>query len=261
MLKNIVTILFLPISFAMLISCGLGDLTLITQFNKIETLVIGNRVLFHKEYIGDVEKISKTEDGHYLVELNIDSNYKKKLTVYSIFYIDNDPDNPSQKAVFTEQSKPGGILLTDNSVAVGLDHPPYLRHMLDDFNRKAEKLASEFAEKIGLAKESYKEQSTELIRQLEEGLAEIDRKLRELEKSMKAAPESETAKELRMDLNRLIYDLENTLGEVAAAIGQDLYESFHNSLDNLKNRLDELNRQNQPSFQQAGEKGESNINI
>lgn len=261
MQKNIIIFLLLLFSFVTIISCDYGDLTLTVQFENIDNLVSGDRILYRNGHIGDVEKISRNEEGHYQVELNIESDYKKELTVYSIFYIDNDPDRPNQKAVLTEQSKPGGTLLTDNSVIVGQDRPPYLQHMLDDFNRKAEELASELAEKIGLAKESYKEKSTGLIRQLEEALAEIDQKLRELEKMVRTAPDSETVKELKRNLDKLIYDLENTLGEVAAGIGEDLYERLHKSLDNLKNRLDELNRHNQPPSQQAVQKGENNIKI
>lgn len=261
MLKNIIVLLLSLFSFLTIISCDYGDLSLTIQFENIDSLVNGDRVLYHNQHIGYLVKISRNEEGHYQAELNIESDYKKELTVYSIFYIDNDPDRPNQKAVLTEQSKPGGTLLTDNSIIVGQDHPPYLQHMLDDFNRKVEELASELTEKIGLAKESYKEKSTGLISQLEEALAEIDQKLRELEKTFRTAPESETAKELKRNLDRLIYDLENTLGEVATAIGRDLYERLHTSLDNLKNRLDELNLHYQPPSRQAVQKGEDNIKI
>jgi len=251
MLKNNITILLL-FSFITLISCGLGNLTLTAQFNEIDTLATGDRILYRNTYIGDVEKIARTDEGHYLVELNIDSDHKKQLTVYSIFYIDNDPDRPNQKAVFTEQSHAGGMQLTDNSVVVGLDHPPYLRHLLDNLKRNMEELASELAEKIGRVKESYEEQTTELARQLEEALAEIEWKLRELEKTVQTAPDSDEAKELKRNLDKLVDDLETTLGEVATTIGQDLFDSLHKSLDNLKHRLNELNRENSPSLPQEG---------
>jgi ABC-type transporter Mla subunit MlaD len=261
MQKNIIVFLLLLFSSATLISCDFGDLTLTVQFNEIGTLATGDRILYHNEYIGDVEKISRTEEGHYLVELDIDSDHKKKLTVYSIFYIDNDPDRPNRNAVFTEQSKPGGIQLTDNSVVVGLDHPPNLRHMLEDLKHKTEELANELAEKIGRARQSYEEQSTELVRQLEEALAEIERKLRELEKAVRTAPESEEAKELKRNLDKMVGDLETALGEVATTIGRDLFDSLQKSLDGLKRRLDELNRENQPSFQQEKEKNEDKVRV
>jgi len=46
--------------------------------------------------------------------------------------------------------------------------------------------------------------------------------------------------------------LETTLGEVATTIGQDLFDSLQKSLDNLKHRLNELNRENPPSLPQEG---------
>lgn len=237
-------------SSATLTSCDFGDLTLTAQFNEIDTLATGDRVLYHNGYIGDVEKISRTDEGYYLVKLDIDSDHKKKLTVYSIFYIDNDPDFPNRKAMFTEQSKPGGTLLTDNSVVVGLDHPPYLLHMLRDLERKTEELAGDLAEKIGRVRESYEKQSKELILQLEEALAKIERELRELEKAVRTAPDSEEAKELKRNLDKMVADLETTLGEVATTIGRDLSNRLQKSLDDLKLRLDELKRENHRPFRQ-----------
>jgi hypothetical protein len=252
MLKYIITSLLLFSCF-LLISCGFGDLTLTAQFNEIDTLATGNRILHRDACIGDVGKIVRSEVDHYLVELIIDSDHKKQLTVYSIFYIDDDPDNPTQKAVFTEQSQPDGILLTDNSVVIGQDDPPYLQHMLGNFKRKTEELANELAEKITWSKESYETQSTEMTRQLEETLSEIEWKLQELEKSTRTAPESDEVKELKWNLDLLVIDVQTTLEVVATTIGQDLYDRLQKSLDNLKHRLDELNRKNQLYFPQEGQ--------
>jgi len=238
MLKNIITSLLL-FSCSTLISCDFGDLALTAQFKEIDTLAAGDRILYRDACIGDVGKIVRTDVDHYLVELYIDSEYKKQLTVYSIFYIDDDPNHPTQKAVFTEQSQPGGILLTDDSIVIGLGN----------FKRKTEELANELAEKIDWARESYEKQSTELTRQLEVTLSEIEWKLRELEKAGQTAPESDEVKELKWNLDLL----ETILEVVATTIGQDLYDRLQKSLDNLKHRFDELNRENQPSFPQKGQ--------
>ncbi|MEJ2689415.1 MAG: MlaD family protein [Deltaproteobacteria bacterium] len=259
--KKIIAILLFLFSCAALVACDFGDLTLTVQFNKINSLAVGNRILFENQNIGKVRKISRTDQGHYLVKLDIDSDHKKQLTVYSIFYIDKDPDHLNGKAVFTEQTKPGGLLLTDNSVVVGLDSPPVLRHMLEDFNLKTEELASELAEKIGLAKQSYEEQSKKLAQQMEKALTEIERELRELEKTVRTAPDSDQVKELETNLDKLVDDLETRLSEVTTAIGQDLSDRLRKSLDNLKHRLDELKRENQPSLQQEKQKGEGGVKV
>lgn len=122
--NNSVAILLLIFSLGTLNACDFGDLRLTAKFTEINGLATGDRVLFRNGYIGDVERIARTNEGHYLMELDVDSDHKKQLTVHSIFYIDNDPDRPTRKAVFTEQEKPDGIPLTDNSTVVGLDHPP-----------------------------------------------------------------------------------------------------------------------------------------
>ena len=252
MLKYIFPSLLLFLCLA-LIYCGFGGLKLTAQFNMIDTLATGDRILYRNECIGDVEKIVRTDGGHYLVDLDIDSGHKKQLTVYSIFYIDDDPIHPTQKAVFTEQTEPGGILLTDNSVVIGLDDPLYLHHMQSNLKHKTEELANKLAEKIDWARESYVKQSTELPRKLEENLSEIEWKLQGLKKAVRTDPESDEVKELKLNIDLLVNDLETTLEVVATTIGQDRYDRLQKSLDNLKHRFDELNRENQPSFPQEGE--------
>jgi ABC-type transporter Mla subunit MlaD len=238
--KNIVAILLLIFSLTIFSACDLGDLRLIAQFTEISGLASGDRILFRNGYIGDVERIEQTLEGHYLVELDIDSGHKKQLTVYSIFYIDNDPDRPNRKAVITEQKKPGGILLTDNSTVAGLDHPPYLRNMLEDLKKMTEELTAGLADKIDRATDSYEEKSTELTQQLEKSLAEIDRKLQELEEEARTAPDSDQVRELRRNINRLLSDLETTLEQVADTINQELFKSLKESLAELNRRLEKL---------------------
>ena len=124
MLKTSPAILLLIFSLATLNACDFGDLTLHAQFTELSGLASGDRVLYQNGYIGDVEKIARAIEGHYLVELDIDADHKHKLTIHSLFYIAADPDRPTRKAVFTEQEKPGGPPLADNSTVVGL-HPPH----------------------------------------------------------------------------------------------------------------------------------------
>lgn len=244
-LQKIIAIPLLLVTCIALISCSLRDLSLIAQFNEIDSLKAGDRILFQNHSIGKVSKISRNDQGHYLLKLNIDAEHKNQLTVYSIFYIDKDPERPTREAVFTEQTKPDGTPLTDNSVIVGLENPPVLRHMLEDFNRKTEELASKLAEKLAQARRSYEGQSKELNRQVENALAEIDRQLREFEKTVRTAPDSQQAKELEKNLDKMVSDLQTRLREIAISIGQELSNRLQKSLDNLKHRLDELKQEEQ----------------
>ncbi len=250
--KSISTPLLL-VSCLALLSCGLRDLSLLVQFNEIHSLKAGDRILFQNQSIGKVSKISRTDQGHYLVKLDIEADQKKQLTVYSIFYIDKDPEHPNREAVFTEQTKPDGTPLTDNSVIVGQENPPVLRHMLEDLNRKTEELAGKLAEKLAQARQSYEGQSKELTRQVENALAEIDRQLREFEKTVRTAPDSEQARELEKNLDKMVNDLQTRLRAIATSIGQELSNRLQQSLDNLKHRLDEL--------KQEERKGEGGVKI
>jgi ABC-type transporter Mla subunit MlaD len=247
--KKITTILLLLFSLNTLSGCDFGDLRLLAQFNRINGLESGDRIIHQGKYIGDIEEITKSTRGHYLVELDVDSDHKEQLTVYSIFYIDNDPDYPDRKAVFTEQMKPGGILLTDDSVVAGSDHPPRLRNMLDDLGRKAEELATGLADKIERAKNSFGETSTEVTRQLEKSLAEIEGKLQDLDEEIRTAPDSDEARKLKRSIDKLVRDLETTLEQVGTTISRDLLSRLEKALADLQNRLEELNRKNHPTSQ------------
>ncbi|MDF1576845.1 MAG: hypothetical protein P1P81_00190 [Desulfobulbales bacterium] len=236
---------------ALLIGCDFGDLRLITQFNRINGLQTGDRIIYRDKYIGDIERITRSERGHYLVELDIDSDHKEQLTVYSIFYIDKDPDHPGRKAVFTEQRKPGGILLTDDSVVAGLDYPPHLRNMLDDLKLKTEELGAELAATIDRAGESYQEKSSELTNRLELSLAEIERKLQEIEEAMQSTPDRDEVRKLKKGLDRLAADLESTLEQVKTVISDDLLTGFKKSLADLRRRLEKTGRESNPSPEPA----------
>jgi len=243
-LRKIVFIPLLLFSLATLVACHPGHLRLTAQFDGIDFLVKGDRILFQNENIGKVGRITRTDAGQFLVELDIESDHRKEVTTYSIFYIDGDPDRPGRKAVVTRQTKPGGIPLTDKSLVAGLDHPPYLLNMLDDLRRQAEELTDDLAEKLGRARESSQETSAELARRLNESLAEIEKEMRELEQEARTAPDSDEARELRRNLDRLVADLETTMAQVKTTIGRDLFRSLNESLADLHRRLEEMNREN-----------------
>jgi ABC-type transporter Mla subunit MlaD len=231
--KYISSSLLLLALLGTLTACDFGDLRLFAKFSRISDLKSGDRIIYQNRYIGDVEQITRSSQGHYLVELDINSDHKKNLTVYSIFYIDNDLDDPSRKAVFTEQKRSGGILLVDDSIVTGSEHPPFLRNMLDDLRRKGKELSAELADKLYL--------------QLKNSLAEIERKLQQLEKAIQTAPDSNEARELKRTLDELVTDLETTMAQVKIMIGVDLFNILKDYLTDLRRRLEEFDRGNRPS--------------
>lgn len=121
--RPVVRLLFL-LALAILAACDFGDLTLRVLFRETAGLAAGDRILDETGYVGDVEGISGNSGGRSLVELDIDRDHRRKMTVHSIFYIDDDPERPGRKAIFTEQTEPGGAELEDGSVIAGLESPP-----------------------------------------------------------------------------------------------------------------------------------------
>lgn len=226
--KYISSSLLLLALLANLTACDLGGLQLLAKFSRISGLKSGDRIIYQNRYIGDVEQITRSGQDHYLVELDINSDHKKNLTVYSIFYIDNDPDDPSRKAVFTEQKISGGIPLVDGSIVTGLEHPPFLRNMLDVLRQKTTELSAELADKLYL--------------QLNNALADLEGKLQHLEEAIRTAPDSNEARELKRNLDNLITELGKTMEQVKTMLGVDLFNMLKDSLTDLHRRLEDLER-------------------
>ncbi|MCA1766231.1 MAG: hypothetical protein LC633_08330 [Desulfobulbaceae bacterium] len=101
--------------------------------------------------------------------------------------------------------------------------------------------------KLGRARDTYERQSPKLAQQLEESLAVIERQLRDLEKTIRTAPNSEEARNLKRNLDKLVTDLESSLEQVKTLVSRDLLNSLKESLNNLQRQLNELNRGETPS--------------
>ncbi|MBU1714731.1 MAG: hypothetical protein KKG70_03885 [Proteobacteria bacterium] len=233
MLKRLFSRLLLPTLVVALAACNLGNLNLQVKFSRTSDLKAGDRVIYQDRAIGNVAKITQAEQGHFLVALAIDSNHKQEITDLSIFYITDDPALPGHKAVFTEQEQPGGIPLVDGSVVNGMDHPPYLRHMLRDIRRKAMELSNGLAD--------------QLVGQLQRSQAEIEKKMQHLEKMIRTAPDSKEAQELATNIDTLAEDLESSLEKVKTMISVDLSKAIRDTLDGVRKRLEEFNRKDDHS--------------
>lgn len=231
MLRRIFFLLFV-IAMIIQTGCDFGDLRLTARFKDASGLKVGDRIIHERGYIGDVEKIFGTDDGRYLIELDIDKDHKKKITDRSIFYIDDDPDRPGEKAVFIEQKEVGGIPLVDGSVVAGLNSPPHLRHIFDDLTSMTREITEDLARQMS--------------DQLKESEKEIETKLKELEEAVRSAPDSPEAKELTENLDGLVVDLEKTVERLKKLIGDDLVKAFGDSLDGFKKRLEELHKRQRP---------------
>ena len=254
MIKSLFSFVFFFFGFVFLVSCDLGDLRIFAQFDSLEGLASGDRILRDGQYIGDVEKTTRTDEGRYLVELDIDSEHRKKVTVHSIFYIAADPARPGRKAVFTEQEKPGGVPLNQDSVVAGSD-PPYLRHMFDEIREKTRSFTDELADQLDKVRELYREKSPQLKKELENSLAEIDRKLRELEEEVKKAPESEEARRLKKNIDALVGKLATTLEEATIILSRDFVDRMKEDLADLRRRIEELSRENKRLEKQQRQDG------
>jgi len=187
----------LIITIASLFSCTQGKLHLTVQFNATEGLKVADSVLFQQNRIGTVRQIRYTTQGNYLVDIVVEPEFKNALTVDSQFYIGIDPAQPDGKALIVEQSRPGGALLANKALVVGTEKPSPWRQMLETLQQKSGEWEKQLDRKLEELRRGYEDKSTEIDRDLDAAIAELNHQLRELQAAMRRAASSEEMQALR----------------------------------------------------------------
>lgn len=197
-----------------LLACTLGKHQLTVQFNATEGLKVEDPVVFQQNRIGTVRQIRYTTQGNYLVDIVVEPEFKNALTVDSQFYIDSDPGNLDGKALIVEQSRAGGTLLADKALVMGTEKPSPWRQMLDTLQQKSGEWEEQLDRKLDELRRGYEEKSTEVDRDLDAAIAELNRQLRELQEAMRRAASSEEMQALRRSAEELLAELQQRLAEL-----------------------------------------------
>lgn len=204
----------LTLSLFTVLACTMGKLHLTVQFDATEGLKVEDPVVFQQNRIGTVRQIIYTAQGNYLVDIVVEPEFKNALTVDSQFYIDSDPGNPDGKALIVEQARAGGALLADKTLVMGTEKPSPWRQMLDTLQQKSGEWEEQLDRKLDELRRGYEDKSTEVDRDLDAAIAELNRQLRELQEAMRRAASSEEVKALRRSAEELMAELQQRLAEL-----------------------------------------------
>jgi len=96
MLKKIVILMIVSIIG---LGCKAENLNLFIRFDHIDGLKSNDSIIFETNRIGQVDEVTYTKKGDYMVELMIHKTHMNAVTEHVRFFIVSDPKNNGRSAV------------------------------------------------------------------------------------------------------------------------------------------------------------------
>jgi paraquat-inducible protein B len=212
----------LTAALAVTLTAGCTPARFSISFGQVDGLKQGDPVLCEGTKVGQVKEITYTKDAVFLVSVAIPETLSDCATEHSRFFIGTAPGDDGTKAIFIEQSQPGGKKIANGAIVAGSKKTPLAAapSSLEAFWQSMEKSMADLIKKIETVPE------TEEYQALKDAIAEMEQKLRSsgekmgdtlkkeilpmLEEKLKALSETlkeqgkeEKAKSLERDFDRL----------------------------------------------------------
>ncbi|MFZ7127238.1 MAG: hypothetical protein ACOWWM_13875 [Desulfobacterales bacterium] len=195
---------------AALTGCGNRGLDLTIRFDRIDGLRTDDPVLHDESPIGKVTGIAYREEGAFLVDIVIEPDFTDLATEHSRFFVMNRPEAPDRGAVGMIRVQEGGSPLADGASLNGIS-----RH-------------SALFERFG--------------RDVEARVAELARQVEDFLGGLSTLSESEQAKRLEAELDRLLQDLQ-TMGEgPRETLAREVLPRIREEIERLREALNRLGR-------------------
>lgn len=223
--------------FLMLWGCMQSSLTFQVRYPEVLGLKVQDPVYFQQNEIGKVLKISYTQQGDYLVELNIAADFKNAATINSKFFIENNPKIQHGKAMVIVQEKPGGKVLGGGAIVQGSVRPGLLDDMLSGLKRTATAAQFGLQEAMQQMDKFLKETSQKLDKEMAAALADLSRRLQTLSEEVKKTPDREEVKQLETSIQQLADAFSRAQKDVRDHIRDQLIPQVHKELDQLREQL------------------------
>ena len=214
---TIVTVLLCAILFA---GCTGHRFTI--SFDQVNGLKEKDPVVFEGTTVGQVKKITYTQDARFQVSVEIAEAFSDRATEDSRFFIGNAPDDTATRAVIIEQSQTGGKKIPTDAVVAGSTRSPAdaaaesLEQMWQAMGKKMNDLMTQL-ETIPETEEyqAMKDAMAELEQKLKSSgqkmgdtlkndiLPRLEEKIKALTDSLREQGKDKQAQELEKDFGRL----------------------------------------------------------
>lgn len=190
---------FVAAALAVTLTAGCSPARFSISFDQVDGLKQGDPVIFENTTAGQVKKITYTKDAVFLVSVEIPETLSDCATEHSRFFIGTAPDGTGAKAVFIEQSQPGGKKIANGATVSGSTKTPVAAaaSSLEAFLQTMEKSMADLMKKIETVPE------TEEYQALKDAMAEMEQKLKTSGQKMGDTLKNEILPLLEEKLNAL----------------------------------------------------------
>jgi paraquat-inducible protein B len=218
--------------------CLQSDLHLQIRFNQNPGLKADDPVIFQGNQAGVVKKVTYTEQGDYLMDILVGSDYKKAATTDSNFIISKDPKQTDKFNLVIEQVKPGGKVLEDNTVVRGVDQRSFMDRFIGDLN-------DDLKETITKLKKEYEKKSVHIESGIENSIDNLAARLEQYKQKIRRVPERKEVKDLEKSLKRLYDEMLTAQKSIRTKIQTEIIPKVEKEIADLKKKLTPSGRESE----------------
>lgn len=229
--------------FLFLWGCSENSLSFQVRFPEVSGLKQNDLVYFERNEIGQVKKVSYTDQGNYLVTIEIAAGFKNAVTEDSRFYIEYSPAKELHMAVIVEQERPGGVVLKNGAVVQGSARNGYLTEILSDLQKKAGAAQIELNNSLEKLKKSLDTTSVKLDRQLQITLDDLSVQFKAFADEIGKVPDSQEVKQLEESLKQFADEFKKAQQDVQDHLRYEIIPQFRMELDRLRKQLKKEERE------------------
>jgi ABC-type transporter Mla subunit MlaD len=237
-------IVIVYMSMCLLLSgCSERSLTFQVRFPEVSGLKQNDPVYFGKNLIGGVKKISYTDQGDYLVEVEIAPGFKNAATEDSRFYIEHSVNNEQNMGVIVVQERPGGVVLPNGAVVLGSVRTGSLAEVLSDLQNKAGAVQNELNNLFKELKKSLDTTSRELDRQLEATLDKLFFQFNSFADDLGKLPDRKEIEQLEESFQQFADEFQKVQKDVQDRLRNEIIPLFRTELERLRKQFKKEGRE------------------
>ena len=222
--------------------CSENSLNFQVRFSQVSGLKKDDRVYLGRNEIGQVKKVTYTDQGDYLVEVQIAPEFKNAATESSRFYIGYAPSREPVMAVIVEQERPGGVILKNGTIVQGSARAGYLDKIFEDLQKSVGKVERDLNKALEDLKKSLGATSERLDRNLEMAIDELSLRLDAFKDELGKVPDSQEVRQLEESFRRFADEFLRAQKEVQDHIRTEILPRFRLELEHLREQLKKQGR-------------------
>ncbi len=200
-------------------------------------------VYFQQNEIGQVKKVFYTSQGDYLVEVEIEPEFKNAATEDSQFYIEHAPGKTTNMAVIVEQERPGGTLLKNGTIVEGSARNEYIKDILSELQKKAGEAQNELSKNFDELKKSLETTSAKMDKKLETTLDDLSVQFHSFSEELDRVPDSQEVKELQENLKKFVEEFNQAQKDVQDHLRNEIIPQLRLEMEQLRKLMKKEGRE------------------